>query len=178
MGVAGNNEAFQYDAFISYSRKDIAFAEKLEKALEHYKPPKDLDIPQRSLNVFRDGQDMIGTEYYQSIDRLIQNSAKLIVICSPNSLQSKYVNNEIKRFVKINSPDNIVPIIIAGVPDNEATPEQENEKAFPKTLMGVKAMPLGKDYRGFDVRKDKINKSPYENTWYALLSNIYGNLEI
>ena len=38
------------DAFISYSRRDKAFAVALEKALENFKPPRDLNVPQRSLH--------------------------------------------------------------------------------------------------------------------------------
>jgi len=41
-----------HDAFISYSRKDVDFARRLEKALEDYKPPKDLKVAQRHLDVF------------------------------------------------------------------------------------------------------------------------------
>ena len=41
-----------FDAFLSYSRKDVEFASKLEKALEAYRPPKDLNAPQRHLKIF------------------------------------------------------------------------------------------------------------------------------
>ena len=51
---------FINDAFISYSRKDIEFARKLEKALEDYKPPRDIKVPQRNLVVFRDETDFTG----------------------------------------------------------------------------------------------------------------------
>lgn len=50
-----------HDAFISYSRKDEAFASALEKALEAYTPPKDLKVPQRHLDIFRDKEDFTGT---------------------------------------------------------------------------------------------------------------------
>lgn len=36
------NQTQIYDAFISYSRKDKEFASRLEKALEAYRPSKDL----------------------------------------------------------------------------------------------------------------------------------------
>ncbi len=39
----------EYDAFISYSGKDAFFVEKLEKALESYKPAKDLKVDSVSL---------------------------------------------------------------------------------------------------------------------------------
>lgn len=171
---AEQSKTYQYDAFISYSRKDKAFAAKLEQALENYKPPKDLDVPQRPLNIFRDEEDMVGNDYDKSIDRLLQDSAKLIVICSPNSRPSKYVNDEIRRFAKMASHDNIISLIIAGVYNNEAhKPEQETEKAFPSALLEVMTMPVAKDYRGFRIDKDKIDKSPFENAWYELLAGLY-----
>src|SRR5262245_38420930 len=48
---------FGYDAFISYSRRDTAFARRLEKALRTYRPPRELAVPQRALKVFRDDAD-------------------------------------------------------------------------------------------------------------------------
>ncbi len=64
---------FINDAFISYSRKDIEFARKLEKALENYQPRKDLNVPQRNLVVFRDETDLTGAEYKESIKRHFRN---------------------------------------------------------------------------------------------------------
>jgi hypothetical protein len=37
--------SFKHDAFISYSRKNLEFAIKLEEALESYEPPKGLNLP-------------------------------------------------------------------------------------------------------------------------------------
>ncbi len=113
-------KTYQYDAFISYSREDKVFAEKLEKALEGFNPPKDPRIPQRRLNIFRDVDDLIGADYYESIDDHIGDSAKLIVICSPNARKSEFVNDEIRRFSILNCSANIIPIIIDGIPNNEA----------------------------------------------------------
>ena len=66
--LASKNE-YLHDAFISYSRKDKAFVDLLENALRRYKPPKDLIAPQRRLDVFRDTEDFIGTEYNVSVAR-------------------------------------------------------------------------------------------------------------
>jgi hypothetical protein len=49
---------FRYEAFISYSRKDREFAERLEEELRRYRPPKDLrsnhDQPVAGLHVSPD----------------------------------------------------------------------------------------------------------------------------
>src|SRR6266545_2371530 len=100
-------EAPVFGAFISYKREDEPFALKLEKALERYTPSKDLKLPQRHLNIFRDKEDLTGTEYYHSIDKYLHESAKLIVLCSPHARTSPYVNDEIRRFAKTKGPDDI-----------------------------------------------------------------------
>jgi hypothetical protein len=69
-----------HDAFISYSRKDKDFARRLEKVLEAFVPPKELSLPHRHLDVFRDEDDFTGHEYYESLDRHLRDSTKLIVL--------------------------------------------------------------------------------------------------
>jgi hypothetical protein len=102
--MEGNNQkqSYQYDAFISYSSQNEEFATRLEKTLRKYKPPKHLNVPQRHLQVFRDKPDLVGPEYFQAIEKALQGSAKLIVICSPEARNSDDVNDEIRRFVKAN----------------------------------------------------------------------------
>lgn len=173
MMPTGQTETEQYDAFICYSRKDIDFARRLEKALEAYKPPRDLKAPPRYLQIFRDEGDLTGVEYSQSIERNIQNSAKLMVICSPAARQSQYVNDEIRRFAQAKGAENIIPLIVSGIPNNEAKPEQTADLAFPEALCEVLKMPLAVSYLGFDPAKDKVDKGDYSNSWYTLLANLY-----
>lgn len=91
--------------FISYSRKDMKFARRLEKALRNYEPPKDLKLHARNLNVFRDEEDFTGAEYFTSLDRHLGESSELIVICSPHARASRYVNDEIQRFARMRGPE-------------------------------------------------------------------------
>ena len=49
---------YSHDVFISYSRKDVIFAQALERALKNYTPPKGLGAPPRPLRVFRDQSDL------------------------------------------------------------------------------------------------------------------------
>ena len=172
-GSASDERVYTHDAFISYSRKDKGFAARLDKALESYKPPKDLPLPQRFLDVFRDESDFTGVEYHSSIENHLKRSAKLIVVCSPHARRSPYVNDEIRRFVRLNGPKNIIPVLLAGVPNNEAQSGQEEDMAFPEALCEVMQMPLATNYLGFDLTRDKINKGGFDSSWYALLANIY-----
>jgi hypothetical protein len=161
------------DAFISYSRKDIQFASGLEKALEAYRPPKGISEQSRNLIIFRDVEDFTGVEYHHSLKEHLENSAKLIVLCSPHARQSPYVNDEIERFAQYRGANNIIPILVSGLANNEAKPGQENQIAFPDTLCQLMAMPLAVDYRDFDLKKEKINKGVYYGQWYTLLANLY-----
>ncbi len=171
---------YEHDAFISYSRKDRAFAVKLEQALENYRPPKDLDkVPQRYLDVFRDEEDFSSGEYSDELDKHLSGSKKLIVICSPNARASKYVNEEIRRFKDakekegFRAAERIVSILLSGIPNNEAGPEQEEEKAFPEALVEVMKMPLAINYRGFDLSRDKVDRGIFAGSWFAVLGGIY-----
>jgi len=163
-----------HDAFISYSRKDRAFAVQLEKALESFSPPQDLAVPQRRLDVFRDEEDLTGAEYYQSLDVHLNDAAKLIVLCSPAARASAFVNDEIQRFARQRGPQHIIALLVDGIPNNEAKPEQQAQCAFPDALCECMAMPLASDYRKFDLKKSRVNRGPYEASWYTTLANLYG----
>lgn len=162
-----------YDAFISYSRKDKVFAALLHKALGNYLPPRDLPLPHRRLQVFRDEADFTGTEYYQSVDRHLKESGKLILLCSPAARASEFVNDEISRFARARGAGNIIPLLVAGIPNNEATPEQSAQMAFPDALCELLQMPLAADYRGFDPARSRVDRGVYEISWYSTLANIY-----
>jgi WD40 repeat protein len=162
----------RYNAFISYSRKDVEFATKFEKALERFRPPKGLTKETRFLNIFRDQADFVGVDYFKSIEKDLRNSRKLLVICSPAARDSEYVSDEIRRFAKSNGPENIVPVIIAGVPNNEARPGDENKLAFPGALTESLELPLAADFREFDADNDRIDKGRFSAAWYTVLANI------
>jgi WD40 repeat protein len=159
-----------FDAFISYSRADQVFANHLKTALESYKAPKDLGLPGRHLKIFRDQSDFTGVDYFASIGKHLGQSRSLILVCSPNARRSEYVNDEIRRFVQSRADGRVIPVLCAGMPNNENGPEAE--KAFPDALYETMEMPLAVDYRGFDARKDRVNRGAFENPWYTLLANL------
>ena len=69
-----HDETYDYDAFISYSRKDQAFAQLLEQRLEAYRPPRGLGVPTRNLRVFLDSSDIRGPDYNETIERELRRS--------------------------------------------------------------------------------------------------------
>jgi WD40 repeat protein len=163
----------RYDAFVSYRRTDIDFARRLEKALNAYRPPATLTVPQRRLRVFRDEGDLTGTEYFKSIDRYLARCDKLIVICSPAARESPYVDDEIRRFIGYRGAEHLIPVLLAGLPNNEAGPEQASEQAFPQALCEALQMPLAINYRGFNPAREKVNRGAFEGSWYTLLATLY-----
>ena len=139
---AQDGSLFAHDLFISYSRKDLQFAQLVERVLGNYSPPKGLGVPPRRLHVFRDQSDLTGVEYHQSIARHLRDSRKLVLLCSPHSRASAFVNDEIRQFAAARGVENIVPLLIDGLPNNEALPDQEALKAFPDALCEAMQMPL------------------------------------
>jgi hypothetical protein len=117
---------------------------------------------------------MTGTEYYQAIEQHLRNSRKLIVVCSPRARDSDYVNDEIRRFAAFRGAENIIPVIIDGLPNNEVSLNEQSKNAFPEALCEVLQIPLAVDYREFNPDRDKIQKGAHAGSWYMLLSNLYG----
>lgn len=98
--AASQPAANAFDVFLSYSRLDKDFAVRLEKALESYKFPRSLKALKQTLNVFRDESDIQAAEdYHQTIEQYLKDSGKLVV-CSPDARKSKYVEDEIRRFIE------------------------------------------------------------------------------
>ena len=74
-----------YDAFISYSRVNLAAAGKIETDLEKFPLPRDIrkGLRRRRLNVFRDVSDITGNVLDSALDAKLEQSRTLIVLCSP-----------------------------------------------------------------------------------------------
>jgi hypothetical protein len=93
-------------------------------------------------------------------------------VCSPHARNSAYVNDEIRRFAALNGVANIVPMLIAGVPNNEADTDQEIYRAFPDALCELFKMSVASDFRGCDLRKERINRGRFEAEWFKTLANL------
>src|ERR1700693_5856030 len=162
-----------YDAFISYSRKDVEFVNRLVMALQRYTAPRGMPVSNKRLNVFVDRQDFQTGDYEVRLNQYLANSGKLVVICSPRARGSEFVNQEIRTFAALHGAENIIPVLIAGIPDNEATPASQLEKAFPSEVFELMKMPAAIDYRNFDERRSRIEKGPFFDSWFTLLAAIY-----
>ncbi|MEE0266978.1 MAG: TIR domain-containing protein [Bacteroidales bacterium] len=133
------NEEKKYFAFISYSHKDKKVAKKLQNFIQGYKIPAKLekrtDLPKRIGRVFRDEDELVGDELTPQIEEALRQSRYLIVVCSPNSAKSEFVNEEIEYFKSLGGETKILPYIIAGKATTDEDPDccyapalRENQK--------------------------------------------------
>ena len=163
-----------WDAFISYSRRNKDFVILLAAALNAYRPPKTLSAPARPLRVFLDQHDLGTGDYGPEIETQLARSRMLIVVCTPAARDSAYVDDEVRRFVRLRGTDSVVPVLLAGLANNEASSTQADEKAFPSALAEAMQMPLAVDYRGFDTRRDRVQRGGFEGPWHQLLAKLFG----
>lgn len=163
----------RHSAFISYSRRDRDFASRLETALERYVAPRDLGVPARRLDIFRDEEDLTGVEYHRSVEEHLHCSAKLIVVCSPHARASTYVDDEIRRFLAVRGAEHVIPLLLAGIPNNEARGGDDRDLAFPLALCEALQVPLAADFRNIDLARERPDRGRFVGAWHMLLANLF-----
>lgn len=110
---------YKYFAFISYSSKDVEWGKRVQKKLEGYRMPSTLCSehgwdrkPMKP--IFFAPTDIQPGELSVELQERLKSSRHLIVICSPNSAQSKWVGREIEYFHSLGRPQNIHFFIVDG----------------------------------------------------------------
>ncbi|MHC4565722.1 MAG: toll/interleukin-1 receptor domain-containing protein [Planctomycetota bacterium] len=125
---------FRYDAFISYRhiQPDRKWAKWLHRSLETFRTPKALvaeGAPARLKKVFRDELELsASSDLAEEIDEALEQSRYLIVVCSPRTPESKWVNQEIVRFREMERADQVLALLVEGEP----------AEAFPPALLEVR----------------------------------------
>lgn len=161
-------DAYRYWAFISYSHADEHWARWLHSALETYRVPRRLvgqqhadgPIPRRLMPVFRDRDELsTSSELGAAIDRALAESRHLIVICSPNSAASRWVDAEVRRYKSLGREGRVLALIVDGEP-GAVDPARE---CFPPSLRehfdaegratGEACEPIAADARAFADHK-------------------------
>ena len=132
---------YEYDAFISYSRRNRRSAwlvPRLQRALETYAIPKPIDSPilrgrkPRKALVFRDITSLeLSSDLPQQLKEKLSTSRCLIVVCSPEAVESEWCRGEIAWFLNAHGDTarNRVFIILAeGEPDKVIPAEFQASK--------------------------------------------------
>lgn len=143
----------KYDAFISYrhTEPDMYIAKKVHKGLETLKVPRGITKKtgkKRIERVFRDQEELpIGSDLGDNIKAALEQSEYLIVVCSPRTPQSYWVQKEIDTFISLHGREHILAILVEGEPQ-ESFPEkiQADEEGNP-------VEPLAADVRGASRRE-------------------------
>jgi len=117
--VLDSQQTRAYAAFISYSHADSRWAAWIHRQLENYRIPRKLArsraIPRRLGKVFRDREELAtGQSLGEHLLSALDQSANLIVICSPNAVASKWVSQEIEHFKSLGRGDRIFCLLIEG----------------------------------------------------------------
>lgn len=127
---------FRYRAFISYSWADRNWGDWLHRALETYHPPKGVADGRPLRPIFKDREEeAAGASIGAAIEAAMAASEYLIVLCSPRSAQSQWVNREVAWFKTHRDPSKILALIVDGEPMASSLPGREAEECFPQTLL-------------------------------------------
>ena len=150
-----NKRIYDNYAFISYKREDEKWAEWLQRKLEGYKLPTILkktnpSLPSHLLPIFRDKTDLGGGILSDELEKQLQSSEFLIVICSPHASRSEWVNKEIQVFIDEGRLGNIIPFIVEGLPHagsavEECFPQALKNIPKDKELLGINVQEIGKE---------------------------------
>jgi tetratricopeptide (TPR) repeat protein len=117
---------------MSYSHADRRWAAWLHRSLESYRTPRLLvgteglhgAVPARMAPIFRDRDELSSSsDLGESIKEALADSESMIVICSPDSASSPWVNEEIRHFRSLGKGHRIYCVIVGGNPQSNE-PEQ------------------------------------------------------
>ncbi|MDB6085837.1 MAG: hypothetical protein JWN43_3718, partial [Gammaproteobacteria bacterium] len=133
----------RYVAFISFRHvdPDQRWAKWLHGRLEGYRLPKALlkgRAANRAGRVFRDAEELAAcADLPHELKAALAESEYLIVICSPETAGSRWVNQEIREFAALGRPHNILALLVRGEPTD----------AFPPVFTELGIEPLAADVR-------------------------------
>lgn len=161
----------KYSAFISYKHGDLDtfVAENLHKAIETFKVPRNIQKKtgrKKIERVFRDKDELpISSNLAENISDALQHSEYLIVVCSPRTPESYWVQKEIETFIGMHDREHVLAILIEGEPE-EAFPEQlryaeqvRNNQDGTLQVERIPVEPLAADLRSASKKelKKKLN---------------------
>lgn len=139
-------DPFKYWAFLSYSHQDKAWADWLHPGLETYQVPKEMigretrsgRIPARLFPIFRDVDELpSAASLSEAITTALRQSRYLVVICSPRSAESRWVNQEVLEFKRLGRSDRLLCLIVDGEPNAADKPSLGLKECFPHAVRFV-----------------------------------------
>lgn len=128
--------SLRYRAFLSYSHRDGAVAQRLHRRLEGYRVPSslrradgsDAPLPPRLHPVFRDRDELASSgRLSTSIEQALDESEALVVVCSPAAASSPWVDAEIAYFRRQYPQRPVLAFVVDGDPGLD--PRQHPQRA-------------------------------------------------
>lgn len=118
----------RYDVFLSYRHlpQDMAVAERLQRLLENYRPPRGSGARAQKIRVFRDRSDLpVSADLGEDIVNALRASRFLVVLCSPELAESRWCMEEIRQFKALHggATANILVVLLRGTPEEAFPPE-------------------------------------------------------
>ncbi len=145
-----------YQAFISYRHimPDMAIAQELHRQLESYAIPtalkKTLGVKKMG-KVFRDQEELpTSSDLGHDIERALEDSAWLIVVCTPKLLESKWCMKEVDAFIAMGRRDRILTLLVQGEPEDSFPPKLRYSLVDGEM---VEVEPLAADVRGATLKE-------------------------
>ncbi|MCB9828390.1 MAG: toll/interleukin-1 receptor domain-containing protein [Planctomycetes bacterium] len=133
----------RYWAFLSYSSQDGAACRRLQRAIERYRIPRRLvgtpgragPVPRRVFPVFRDRDELpLSADIGSSVRDALRASRCLIVLGSPRSATSRWVNEEVRSFKALGRQDRVLAVILDGEPNASDVVGREHLECFAPAL--------------------------------------------
>jgi len=155
---------YHYDAFFSYNHnpRDMRLTRTLQQKLEHYKVPKDVVTKTGKTKIDRvfldKGELEVAGDLNEEIMNALKNTDYLLVMCSPESCASPWVQKEIEFFLQYHTKDNVLTVLSAGEP-SEVIPDvlkYREVTAEDGSVIREVAEPLSCDYRLPEKEADKV----------------------
>ena len=165
------------DAFISYSHEaDRDLAPAIEKGMERLAKPW---FKLRALEVFRDQSDLALTPHlWETIRRNLDGSGHLVVLLSPASASSRWVNEEVAHWCDERGTEQLLLVLTGGelVWDDAAADFSAASTAVPPALRGrYSAEPLYEDLRWGHGASDLTLRNPaFRSSIARLAAPIHG----
>ena len=165
------SESHRYAAFVSYRHmpRDRQWAMRIMRDLETYRTPKVLQAqayPAGVGRLFRDEDEIpASSDLSDQIKDALKRSENLIVVCSPDTPASRWVRREIELFQEMGKGDQVIPLLIAGVPEESYPPELRRRRVERRSDDGTVEVefeeiePIAADVRPRkDERKSKTER--------------------
>ena len=115
---------FKYYAFVSYSHKDKKWANWLYRKLCAYRLPRivkksNKDLPRSLTPLFLDEYHLQAGKIRDNINKELDSSKNLIVICSPNIIEPNadgvnWIDYEVEHFSDSGKTNRIIPVLVEG----------------------------------------------------------------